>query len=79
MACFAAYFGDLEFALNAMERSVSLQTSYLFIYWAPVFHEVGQLPRFKELIKEIGLIEYWIKFGWPDICRPLDNGDFVCD
>jgi hypothetical protein len=22
---------------------------------------------------------YWNKFGWPDMCHKLDNGDFECD
>jgi len=79
MACFAAYFGDPEFALNAMERSVSLQTTGLYWIWAPVMREGRQLPRFKEFVREIGLVDYWNEFGWPDICRQLDEGDFECD
>jgi hypothetical protein len=41
--------------------------------------EVRQTARFKKLVIEIGLIDYWNEFGWPDICRPLKNGDFECD
>ena len=42
---------------------------------------VRQLPRFKEFVSEIGLVDYWKKFGWPnnDICRPVGDDDFVCD
>jgi hypothetical protein len=42
-------------------------------------HKVRQLPRFKEFIRNMGLVDYWNKFDWPDICRPLENGDFECD
>jgi hypothetical protein len=79
MACWAGYFGDPEFAMDAMEKGINIEASGLIDYWLPVFHEVRQLPRFKEYVREIGLVDYWNKFGWPDLCRPLDNGDFVCD
>jgi hypothetical protein len=41
--------------------------------------EVRQTPQFKDFVKDIGLVDYWNKFGWPDTCHPLANGDFVCD
>ena len=75
----AAYFGDPEFALSAMEKSISLQAIGLVAYWTPLFHEARQLPRFKELMREIGLVDYWNEFGWPDLCRPIGDDDFVCD
>jgi adenylate cyclase len=70
----AAYFGDPEFALDTMERYVNM-----YLVWAPLFHEVRQLPRFKEFVSEIGFVDYWNKFGWPDICHPVGDNDFVCD
>jgi hypothetical protein len=79
ISMWAAYFGDPEFALNAMERSVKLHTLGLFYIWAPIMREVRQLPRFKEFVKEIGLIDYWKKYGWPDLCRPVGEDGFVCD
>jgi len=79
LSIWAAYFGDPEFAIEAMEKSISINASGLFNIWWPSMHEVRQTPRFKELIKKIGLVDYWNKFGWPDICHQLDNGDFECD
>jgi len=79
IAVWAAYLGDPKFAMEAMEKGLSIQASGVFWFWLPLMRDVRQLPRFKELIKEIGLVDYWNEFGWPDICRPLDNGDFECD
>jgi adenylate cyclase len=79
ISTWAAYFGDSEFAMNAMEKSVSLSTLNLLVIWAPVFQEIRQLPRFKEYVREIGLVEYWKEYGWPDLCRPVGDDDFVCD
>jgi adenylate cyclase len=75
----AAYFGDPEFAMDTMEKSVRKHALGLFKIWYPVMKEVRQLPRFKEFVREIGLVDYWNKFGWPDLCRPVGDDDFECD
>jgi adenylate cyclase len=75
----AAYFGDPEFAIEAMEKGNAINASGLFKIWYPVMKEVRQLPRFKEFVREIGLVGYWRKFGWPDLCHPVGDDDFVCD
>ena len=75
----AAYFGDPEFAMDAMEKGNEINASGFFKIWYPVMTEVRQLPRFKELMREIGLVDYWKEFGWPDLCRPIGDDDFVCD
>ena len=75
----AAYFGDPEFAIDAIEKAANLEASGLFWVWLPVMKEVRQLPRFNEFVREIGLVDYWNEFGWPYLCRPLGNGDFECD
>jgi hypothetical protein len=65
--------------MEAMERGLRIDASGTFWVWMPVFHETRQFPRFKELIRDIGIVDYWNEFGWPNICRPLDNGGFECD
>jgi hypothetical protein len=81
ISIWSAYFGDTEFAMEAMEKGISINTSPLFRIWFPVMKEVRQLPRFKEFVREIGLVDYWKEYGWPDtgICRPVGDDDFVCD
>jgi TolB-like protein len=75
----AAYFGDPEFSMDSMEKLLRINAFHFCLCWLPVMKDVRQLPRFKEFVREIGLVDYWNEFGWPDICRPLDNGDFECD
>jgi adenylate cyclase len=75
----AAYFGDLEFAMDALEKEIRLNPVDMMFVWLPVMKEVRQTPRFKAFVKKIGLVDYWNKFGWPDMCHKLDNGDFECD
>ena len=79
MSVWAAYFGDPEFAMDAIEKATNLEAGGIFHIWLPIMKEVRQTPRFKTFVKKIGLVDYWNKFGWPDMCHKLDNGDFVCD
>ena len=79
IAFWAAYFGDPDFALDAMEKTFNLHTINFYFIWSPSMKTVRQLPRFKEFIREKEFVVYWNKFGWPDVCRPVGNDDFVCD
>jgi len=40
---------------------------------------IGKTLLHYEITEKIGLVDYWNKFGWPDICHQLDGGDFECD
>ncbi len=79
ISLWAAYFDDPEFALDALERAVTLNTVGLKFVWSPAMKEVRQLPGFKEFMKKIGLVDYWEKYGWPDLCRPIGHNNFECD
>jgi hypothetical protein len=36
-------------------------------------------PRFKELMREVGLPDFWRQSGnWPDFCAPVAKDDFEC-
>jgi len=79
IAFWAAYFGDPEFAMDALEKVVNTDAGAINNYWCPLMKQVRQLPRFNKLVKKIGLVDYWEQLGWPDMCHKLDNGDFECD
>ena len=46
--------------------------------WSPLARPVRQLPAFRQVVAEAGMLDYWKVRGWPDLCKPADNG-FVCD
>ena len=79
VAMWAAYFGDMEFAMEILEKSANIYCANVVYFWAPVMREIRQTSRFKEFVREIGLIDYWKEYGWPDLCRPLGKDDFECD
>ena len=73
VAIWASYYGDTELALNAMRR-----TPDPWLFWMPLTSEVRQLLVFRELVADIGLVDYWREFGWGDFCRPVGTDDFEC-
>ena len=47
--------------------------------WRPIHAAMRQLPGFKQLLHDIGLVAYWRETGdWGDFCRPLGTDDFEC-
>ena len=47
--------------------------------WWPTPSSVRKTQRFKTLVRNAGLVDYWRARGWPDLCRPVGAGDFTCD
>lgn len=74
IAHWAAFYGDEELALDAMER---LPVPWAF--WDGHMKEVRRHPRFNDLVRQVGLEDYFREYGWNDFCRPLGDDDFVCD
>ncbi len=81
ISIWAAYFGDSEFAMEALEKTVNMDLNIATYAWFPIFKEVRKMPRFKKYVREIGLVDYWKEYGWPDsnICHPVGDDDFVCE
>jgi tetratricopeptide (TPR) repeat protein len=77
-AIWAAYLGDAELAFETEARAVEQNAQQALIFWLPSMREVRQLPKFKALVRDLGLVDYWNMFGWPELCRPLGDGDFEC-
>jgi TolB-like protein/Tfp pilus assembly protein PilF len=44
------------------------------ILWLPEAAAFRRLPRFGELMENLGLVDYWKQYGWPDDCRPAGDG-----
>ena len=79
ISTFAAYYGDQQFALKAMTDSASVTPIQIGLVWRPVFKEMRKLDGFKNLLRELGIVAYWQKYGWPTYCKPAGDDDFECE
>ena len=77
LAHWAAYYGDSELALDQL-RTIGHGAVDEGVLWRPVLSDVRKLPAFKDFVREVGLLDYWQAYGWPDSCRPARSGDFEC-
>ncbi len=81
LAAWAGYFGDPELALAATRRLPLLAGSaFNWTAWRPVLSEMRQLPGFRDMVRDWGLVDYWRATGeWGAFCRPVGETDFECD
>ena len=77
LAHWAAYYDDPSFALEQLNAIAHGAVDELLL-WRPVLRDVRKLAGFKELVRREGLVDYWRKHGWPELCRPTADDDFEC-
>ncbi|HKX99400.1 MAG TPA: protein kinase [Steroidobacteraceae bacterium] len=82
-AMFADALGDRDLALNLLRTHIALERGkHEGVWYAPwllVYSGARADPRFKELMREVGLADFWRKSGkWPDSCGPVGEDDFEC-
>ena len=47
--------------------------------WRPSLHDFRQTDAWRGRVRSSGMLAYWQNHGWPDLCRPLGDDDFICD
>jgi TolB-like protein len=75
----AARFGDPDLAMTSFEETFDSSPEQIYAIWRPVYRDMRKLPRFKEFVRQVGLVDYWKQYGWPDVCRPFGENDFECE
>jgi hypothetical protein len=80
LSAWAAYFGDANYALELLRRRFALSISQSALIFRPLYADTRKLAGFKDLVNDLGLVDYWRTTGnWGDFCRPLaGNDDFEC-
>jgi len=43
-------------------------------WWMPQSATTRRDSRFAAIVHDVGLVEFWREFGWPDLCTPTGNG-----
>ncbi len=70
---------DALFSKGAPPFEDGAPTEVVFInMFFPDAQVLRQDPRFRELVVQSGLLDYWRQWGWSDYCEP-DGDSFRCD
>jgi TolB-like protein len=76
------YLGEIDQAYDAARRSIEDRSMFPADFLAPdaspSFVRFRADPRFQQLVRDAGLLDYWRAVAWPDLCRPQGDG-VVCD
>ena len=80
LAQLAGAYGDTDLAIEALRKGAPDAGVALFQQiWLPTLSETRKDPRFKDIMREVGLAQFWrISGKWPDFCHPLGTDDFEC-
>ena len=73
ISMWAAFHGDAELALKTLPDYANPQ-----MLWYDNYSEIRRLEGFKDIVLELGLVDYWREFGWSEHCRPVGEDDFEC-
>ena len=75
---FYLYVGAAERALDYYEEARPL-VSDIALLWHPSFAPIRKLGRFKKVIRNQGLVDYWRERGRPEQRHPTTGDDFECN
>jgi TolB-like protein len=81
LAYWRAYFGDAQGALELVQAEYHRSPAATLVpvaMWRPVMRDVRRLPGFKQLLRDMGLVDFYRKTVWPDLCKPVGADDFEC-
>jgi TolB-like protein/Tfp pilus assembly protein PilF len=67
----AALFGQYDLALGRV-------ADYYGWIWSPDLAAFRRSPEFKTVAKDLGLVYYWRKHGFPPYCEARGEADFAC-
>lgn len=78
-----AYYLDIpkrEFVMELLEKEGQAGnfSNYTYRLWEPQFTWVRNSGTFRKYAQEAGMVDYWMKNTWPDMCQGIPSG-FECD
>src|SRR5262249_38329942 len=75
-----AHIGALEHVLDFFERARAAGGNPAFVpLWDPNYAPLRKTERFKTIMRNAGMVDYWRAKGWPDLCKPVGADDFACE
>jgi hypothetical protein len=79
-ASLAAHYGDADLALEMLREDYLERGGYFTIFlWSSDLAEARRTRRFKDLVRDVGLVAFWRESGnWGEYCQPRGQDDFDC-
>jgi TolB-like protein len=72
------WIGEADFVFDLLlGGDVPTESRYFALFFSDAA-SLRQHPRFRALVEESGLLEYWRQWGWSDFCEE-DGDSFRCD
>lgn len=65
-----------EFYEDGVEAGYTVSAPNM-LFWQPHYAEPRKTERYKNFMRERGVVAYWLERGWPKVCRPLGSHDFA--
>ena len=79
LGIYASYLDDPALALKAFQKASRLTGFTPMYFWLAVLKEMRRQPGFKNIVKDLGLVDYWRRSGdWGEFCHPVGEGNFEC-
>jgi TolB-like protein/Flp pilus assembly protein TadD len=73
-----ANFGMIDDAYRVTNMIRDLDAFAWWLFGRPDMASFRQDPRFADLVTELGLVDYWREYGWPDACQPVGDS-VICE
>jgi hypothetical protein len=74
----AAWLSDDELVLRVWRDELPVNSMRVIYIWGEAFTGARARPEFKQLMRDIGFVDYWRTYRWADKCRPLAGDEFEC-
>ena len=69
-------------ALNRMYsegKMLTISIGLANLLWSPEYSGVRATEDFKQLMRNLGIVDIWRVRGWPDLCHAVGDNDFECN
>ena len=75
----AGLFGAPFSRSKRCSAAIGEQGGLMPYMWLPQLAPMRRLPEFKAYMRDIGMVDYWKEYGWPEICHHVvGEDDFEC-
>ena len=79
LAHWASYFHEPRLALTIFTELSGSRPFPFDVLWRPLNKDMRTLPGFKDLVTQLGFVDYWRSTNnWNEFCHPLGEDDFEC-